>query len=84
MGGIIGLAGGVILGPFFLSIGMLPTVVAGTNQYLALLQCISLSSQFFYLGLINIPYAAVLGVFALVGSYIGITQVNRIVKITGR
>ena len=30
-GGVIGAAGGIILGPLFLSFGMLPIVVAGTN-----------------------------------------------------
>ena len=31
LGGIVGIAGGIILGPLFLSMGMLPTVVAATN-----------------------------------------------------
>ena len=31
MGGIVGIAGGIILGPLFLSFGMLPMVAAGTN-----------------------------------------------------
>jgi uncharacterized membrane protein YfcA len=31
MGGIVGIAGGIILGPLFLSLGMLPVVAAGTN-----------------------------------------------------
>jgi hypothetical protein len=30
-GGVIGAAGGIILGPLFLSFGMIPIVVAGTN-----------------------------------------------------
>ena len=31
LGGIVGIAGGIILGPLFLSLGMLPIVVASTN-----------------------------------------------------
>jgi hypothetical protein len=31
LGGIVGIAGGIILGPLFLMLGMHPTVVAATN-----------------------------------------------------
>lgn len=31
LGGIVGIAGGIILGPLFLHLGMRPTVVANTN-----------------------------------------------------
>ena len=31
LGGIVGIAGGIILGPLFLSMGLLPTVVSATN-----------------------------------------------------
>ena len=63
---------------------MLPVVVASTNQYLAMISCISVTGQFQYMGTMNCPYAAYIGFFTLVAAYIGITQVNRIVKITGR
>ena len=36
LGGIVGIAGGIILAPLFLYMGMLPQVVANTNQYLAM------------------------------------------------
>jgi uncharacterized membrane protein YfcA len=44
MGAIVGIAGGIILGPLFLSLGMLPVVAAGTNQYLALISSISVTA----------------------------------------
>lgn len=31
IGGVVGIAGGLILAPVFLSLGLNPTVVAGTN-----------------------------------------------------
>ncbi|TNV78400.1 hypothetical protein FGO68_gene12330 [Halteria grandinella] len=46
LGGIVGIAGGIILGPLFLQMGMLPVVVAATNQYLALISTTSVTSQF--------------------------------------
>ena len=73
MGGIVGIAGGIILGPLFLSLGMLPVVAAGTNQYLALISTISVTGQFLYMGILNIPYTLVIGVFQVIASYLGVT-----------
>ena len=80
----MGIAGGIILGPLFLQMGMLPMVVSGTNQYLAMISCISVTSQFLYMGVLNIPYCLAQGGFQIIASYIGVTQVNRIIKLTGR
>ena len=44
LGGIVGIAGGMILNPLLLSLGMLPMVVAATNQYLAMVSSTSVSS----------------------------------------
>ena len=73
MGGIVGIAGGIILGPLFLSLGMLPVVAVGTNQYLALISTISVTGQFLYIGILNIPYTLVIGVFQVIASYLGVT-----------
>jgi hypothetical protein len=43
LGGVVGTAGGVILGLLFLEMGMLPVVVSSTNQYLALISTISVT-----------------------------------------
>lgn len=61
LGGIVGIGGGIILSPIFLQLGMLPGVVANTNQYLVLVSTISVTSQFLYMGILNIPYAIFLG-----------------------
>ena len=84
LGGVVGTSGGIILGLLFLEMGMLPVVVSSTNQYLALISTISVTIQFVYMGNINYPFALYLGVFVLVGSILGIKQVNRIIKLTGR
>eukprot|EP00347_Sterkiella_histriomuscorum_P008703 403344075 len=41
LGGVVGIAGGIILAPLFLQLGMLPVIVASTNQYLALISTIA-------------------------------------------
>ena len=84
LGGVVGIAGGIILGPVFLTLGMLPQVTASTNQYLAMISTISVTSQFLYMGVLNIEYSLFLGIFVCISAFIGLTQVNRIVKITGR
>jgi uncharacterized membrane protein YfcA len=84
LGGIVGIGVGIILASLFLQMSMLPTVVANTNQYLVLISTLSVTSQFLYMGVMNIPYAVYLGLIQLVAAYLGVTQVNQIVKLTGR
>jgi uncharacterized membrane protein YfcA len=43
LGGTIGIAGGIILAPLLLELGLHPTVVASTNQYLAMISSFSVS-----------------------------------------
>lgn len=73
MGGVVGIAGGIILGPVFLGLGLLPIVVAGTNQYLAMISTISVTGQFMYMGMLNVEYSLFLGFFICVSAYIGLT-----------
>jgi uncharacterized membrane protein YfcA len=44
LGGVVGIAGGIILGPLFLTMAMQPVVVGATNQYLALISTISVTT----------------------------------------
>ena len=73
LGGIVGIAGGVILGPMFLAMGMPPVVVGATNQYLALISSISVTTQFVFIGKLNLPYAIALALPTIFSSYIGLT-----------
>lgn len=84
LGGIVGIAGGIVLNPLFLYMGMIPTVVAATNQYLAMFSCISVTSQFIFIGLLNLQYTIFIGLFVVIGSIIGLKYMNDIVRITGR
>jgi uncharacterized membrane protein YfcA len=43
LSGILGIAGGTIMSPLFLSLGMLPPVVAATNQYIGMISSLSVS-----------------------------------------
>jgi uncharacterized membrane protein YfcA len=43
LSGILGIAGGTIMSPLLLSLGMLPPVVAATNQYIGMISSLSVS-----------------------------------------
>jgi uncharacterized membrane protein YfcA len=61
-----------------------PLVIANTNQYLALVSTLSITFQFLFMGVFNYPYALYIGVFVFIGSYMGIRQVNKVIKKTGK
>jgi uncharacterized membrane protein YfcA len=48
LSGILGIAGGTIMSPLFLSLGMLPSVTAATNQYIGMVSSLSVTLQFMY------------------------------------
>jgi hypothetical protein len=48
LSGILGIAGGTIMSPLFLSMGMLPSVTAATNQYIGMVSSLSVTLQYMY------------------------------------
>lgn len=74
--GMTGIAGGMVLGPLFLTYNMLPTVMSATNQYITMIASISVVIQFVYLGQLNAPFAILFGIVAFIAAYIGIRGVN--------
>jgi uncharacterized membrane protein YfcA len=43
LSGILGIAGGTIMSPLFLSLNMLPSVTAATNQYIGMVSSLSVT-----------------------------------------
>jgi uncharacterized membrane protein YfcA len=82
--GICGIAGGMVLGPLFLSYNMLPQVMSGTNQFITMISAISVTLQFIYLGKLLWYHAALFAVVTLVSAYVGIVGVNLYIKKSGR
>jgi uncharacterized membrane protein YfcA len=64
--------------------GVLPQVVAATNQYIGTISALSVTIMFFMRNQLNIDYALFIGVLILVSSLVGLTLVNSVVKKTGR
>ena len=48
--GMTGIAGGMVLGPLFLTYDMIPSVMSGTNQYITMIASISVAVQFAFIG----------------------------------
>jgi len=67
-----GIAGGMVLGPLFLSYNMIPSVMSGTNQYITLIASLSVCAQFLYAGNMLINYALCFGGITVICAYIGI------------
>lgn len=84
IGGIVGTSGIVVLNLVFYAMNLHPLIIANTSQYLSLISTLSVTFQFLYMDVFNFSYALYLGMFVLIGSFIGIHYVNKVIKITGR
>ena len=69
--GIIGIGGGVVLGPILLSLGIYPVVSTVTTNFLVLLTSSSTTLQFILFKMLNYEYAIVSVFFSSLGSIIG-------------
>jgi len=70
--GFTGIAGGMVLGPLFLSYNMVPEVMAGTNQYITLVASVATSFQFIYTAELLWGYAMYFGVITILASGCGL------------
>eukprot|EP01025_Chloroclados_australasicus_P003060 TRINITY_DN10705_c0_g3_i5.p1 TRINITY_DN10705_c0_g3~~TRINITY_DN10705_c0_g3_i5.p1 ORF type:complete len:587 (+),score=69.70 TRINITY_DN10705_c0_g3_i5:168-1928(+) len=84
IGGLMGLGGGMIIGPFLLELGVLPQVSAATSAVVVLFSSSSAVFQFIIDGNLNQAYAIVFGLTSLAASFCGIFVVSRLVKKLGR
>ncbi len=84
LSGILGIAGGTIMSPLFLSLKMIAQVSAATNQYIGMISSLSVTLQNIYKSQLNFGYFFLIGIFILGSAYLGLKQVNAIVKKTGR
>ena len=82
--GMTGIAGGMVLGPLFLSYNMLPQIMSATNQYITMIASLSVVIQFLMQGMLDVEFAACFGVLSVVSAFVGIHFVNKIVQKTGK
>ena len=82
--GVIGIGGGVVLGPILLDLGIHPIVGTVTTNMLVLITSSSTTFQFILFKMLNIEYGIICIIFSALGSYCGTYLVNKYVKKTGK
>merc|ERR1711972_293185 len=76
MGGLVGVGGGLIFSPFFLLMGMEPSVAVATSSTCVLFTSSSTTMQYMFTDRIMMALSLVYGIVTLVASYIGSTLVH--------
>lgn len=84
MAGMLGIGGGLILGPLLLDIGLHPIVSTATSGFLVLFTSSSTSIQFIIMGMMKLDYAFACTLASTVGSFLGTLLIQRLVQKTGR
>jgi uncharacterized membrane protein YfcA len=70
--GMTGIAGGMVLGPLFLTYNMVPVIMSATNQYITMIASISVVVQFIYLDQLYWKYSTLFGAVTILAAYTGI------------
>eukprot|EP00980_Cylindrotheca_fusiformis_P030417 scaffold24793_cov108-Cylindrotheca_fusiformis.AAC.3 len=82
--GLIGIGGGMVLGPLMLIMGVHPQVSTATNATMVILTSSSVAVLFVTAGLVPWAYAVTFFSVCLVGAYIGKKYIDVYVKKTGK
>ena len=82
--GALGLGGGSIYNPAFLSLGVHPKVSGATGMFLVLFSTTNTCLVNWLNGYLDIYYAMWIALFALIGSIFGMAVTDRVVKATGK
>ncbi|CAG9462140.1 unnamed protein product [Pedinophyceae sp. YPF-701] len=82
--GLVGIGGGMVLGPVLLEMGTLPSVVSASTAVVVLSSSSAATTQFALNGLLPVQLALVFGGTCLVASLVGVTGVAYVVRRTGR
>lgn len=78
--GMLGIGGGMILGPFMLAMGVNPHVSAATSSFMILSTSTVALLQFTMSGLLDFEYALWTAASAIIGACIGILVIKRVIE----
>lgn len=84
MAGLLGIGGGLILGPILLELGIHPIVSTSTSNFLVLFTSSSTTLQFGLHGMLNINYGIILVLASSFGSYFGTKVIQKLIHESGR
>eukprot|EP00746_Dinoflagellata_sp_MGD_P168182 gnl/MRDRNA2_/MRDRNA2_99429_c0_seq1.p1 gnl/MRDRNA2_/MRDRNA2_99429_c0~~gnl/MRDRNA2_/MRDRNA2_99429_c0_seq1.p1 ORF type:complete len:485 (+),score=82.66 gnl/MRDRNA2_/MRDRNA2_99429_c0_seq1:85-1539(+) len=78
LAGLVGIGGGLIFSPFFLLIGVEPSVAVATSATCVLFTSSSTTCQYFLTGRIDVLLACIYGVANVIASYFGTSFVHHV------
>jgi uncharacterized membrane protein YfcA len=78
LAGLVGIGGGLIFSPFFLLVGVEPSVAVATSATCVLFTSSSTTCQYFMTGRINVLLACIYGVANVIASYFGTSFVHHV------
>ena len=81
--GALGLGGAVIYNPALLSLGVPPKVASATGMYLVLFSVLNTCVVNGVSGILNFRYGVCIGAFCAVGSFLGLSLAEKLVKKVG-
>lgn len=82
--GLVGIGGGLIIGPLLIDLGINPIISTSTSNFLVLFTSSSTSIQFFLMGMMNLTYGAPCTFFSFIGSLLGTLTIHYILVILKR
>jgi uncharacterized membrane protein YfcA len=80
LGGLVGIGGGMIMGPLLLELGMLSQPTSATSAATVFLTASSAAVQYFLLDLLILDYALWFGVVGFLATFVGQTFINYLVR----
>ena len=84
MSGMLGVGGGMITGPLFLSMGFLPEVASATTGFMLFFTAASTTTQFLLSGHLTPQFYFLQIAIGFTAGFVGAKAIGRVVKKTGR
>jgi len=82
--GMLGVGGGMILGPIFLELGILPQVSSATSTVMVMFMASCNMGQFVVLGMLDTEYALYYMAWGVVGAVVGTGAAKKLIDWSGR
>ena len=80
MAGLMGIGGGMVVGPLLIELGVVPQVVAATSAYTGLITASSATVQFIIMKTLQIDYAICFAIIGLIATFAGQYVVDSCIK----
>lgn len=84
LAGVLGIGGGLVLGPMLLEMGIHPIISTATSNFLVLFTSSSTTIQFLFMGMMNVKYGFICTIGSTIGSLCGTIIIQKMVKKYGR